>query len=114
MNLKQYTICAAEAQNYSSRDAYISDLALSAMWGNDPENAIQPERLEALGEIYDAAGRSVKEIAAAAGISGRKLAERFGIPYRTVEDWCAERRKCPDYVRLMMQEILNLYHPPID
>lgn len=56
----------------------------------------------------DATHRSVKEIAAAAGMSQRKLAERFGIPYRTMENWCEGRRKCPDYVKMMMQEILGL------
>lgn len=50
----------------------------------------------------------MRGIAAAAGLPHRQLAERFCIPYRTVEDWCAERRTPPDYVRLMMQECLGL------
>lgn len=55
--------------------------------------------------------RSVRDIAAAAGLNQRELAERFGIPRRTVEDWCRGVRQCPSYVRLMMQECLGLYHP---
>ena len=107
MTDKQYTICVTEAQNYTDRDAYISDLALSSIFGDLPGDDIPPARLEQLGSIYDAVHRSVKDIAAAAGLSQRKLAERFCIPYRTVENWCGGHRECPDYVRLMMQELLG-------
>lgn len=51
---------------------------------------------------------TIKEIAAAAGMSCRKLAERFGIPYRTMEDWSAGKRLPPDYVINMMREILGV------
>lgn len=58
-----------------------------------------------------ALSRSVRDIAAAASLNQRELAERFGIPRRTIEDWCRGIRQCPPYVRLMMQECLGLYHP---
>ena len=58
---------------------------------------------------YDEASeRTVKEIANAANMSCRALAERFRIPYRTMEDWSSGRRTPPSYVLLMMQECLNL------
>lgn len=106
MTDKQYTICVTEAQNYTDREAYISDLSLSSIWGDGPEDDIPPARLEQLGSIYDAVHRSIKQIAADAGLTQRKLAERFCIPVRTIEDWCAGKRTPPDYVRLMMQELL--------
>lgn len=112
MTDKQYMACVAEAVNYTDKDAYVSDLCLSSMWG-DAEDADMPaERIEQLGQLWDACRRSVKDIAAAAGMSQRKLAERFCIPYRTVEDWCAGRRECPIYTRLMMQECLGLFMRP--
>lgn len=107
MTDKQYTACVAEVQNCTDRESYISGMALSSIWGDGPEDDIPPARLERLGSIYDAVHRSVKEIAAAAGLSQRKLAERFCIPVRTIEDWCAGKRTPPDYVRLMMQELLG-------
>lgn len=55
--------------------------------------------------------RSVRDIAAAAGLSYRKMAERFFIPYRTMEDWSAGKSACPVYTRLMMQECLGMYNP---
>lgn len=58
---------------------------------------------------YKASSMSVKEIAKAAGMSQTALANRFGIPRRTMEDWCRGVSKCPLYTRLMMQECLGLY-----
>ena len=115
MTNKQFHICVGEATCYSDRDAYISDIALSSIWGDNESNEIPPERIADLGSIWDACHRSVKDIASAAGLSQRKLAERFCIPYRTVEDWCAGKRECNIYIRLMMQECLgilqcNSYH----
>lgn len=108
MTIPQYRTCVAEAPGYTDRDAYISDLCLSSIW-DDPEGAdIPADRMDQLGDIWDACIRSVKDIAAMAGLSQRKLAERLCIPYRTVERWCAEENPCALYVRLMMQESLGL------
>lgn len=108
MTINQYRTAILEAANYTERDAYISDLALSSIWG-DPEGAgIPADRIDQLGQIWDAAHRSIKEIAADAGLNYRKLAERFSIPYRTVEAWYMGERKSPPYVPMMMQECLGL------
>ena len=58
--------------------------------------------------LHTAANRSVKDIAKDAGLSQTGLAEYFGIPRRTAEDWCRGVSKCPLYTRLMMQELLGL------
>lgn len=108
MTDKQFMACVSEAANYSDRDAYISDLCLSSMWGDTEDADIPTDRVAALASIWDAYNRSIKEIAAAAGLSCRKLAERFCIPYRTVENWSAGSRECPIHTRLMMQECLGL------
>lgn len=108
MTDKQRSLCISEAQNYTDRDAYITDLALSSMWGDGPKDEVPQDRIDQLGRIYDAVHRSVKDIAAAAGVSHRKLAERFCIPYRTMENWCGGQNPCPLYVRLMMQMCIGL------
>lgn len=56
--------------------------------------------------------KTVKQIAADAGLSLRGLARRFGIPQRTMENWSSGSRSCPTYVLLMMQECLGQYDPP--
>lgn len=113
MTIKQYSTCVTEAQNYTDRDAYISDLALSSMWGDGPEDDIPQDRLAQLGSIYDAVHRSVKDIASAAGISAREMAIRFCIPQRTMENWCMGVNKCPLYTRLMLQESIGIYYPNV-
>lgn len=110
MTDKQFMLCVTEVDNYSDRDTYVSDLALSSMWGDAEDAAIPQERIAFLSQLWDAFHRSVKEIAAAAGMSQRSLAERFCVPYRTMEDWCAGKRICKIYDRLMMQECLGLLH----
>lgn len=108
-----YHLCLSEAANYTDRDAYISDLALSSIWEDEAEVDIPPSRLDWLGQLWDAAHRPIKEIASAAGMSQRKLAERFGIPYKTIENWSTGRRDAPAYIRMMMQECLGLVsHEP--
>lgn len=109
MTNKQWLTCVQEVANYTSRESYVSDLALSSVWG-DPDGAdIPADRIQKLGDIWDVVNRSVKQIAADAGMSQRKLAERFCIPYRTMEDWGSKKSACPLYTRLMMQECLGLY-----
>ena len=110
MTDRQFMFCVSETANYSDKDAYISDLCLSSVWDDAEDEGIPDERITALDEIWEACHRSVKQIAADSGLSCRKLAERFCIPYRTVEDWSAEKRECAIYTRLMMQSLLGLLH----
>lgn len=112
MTINQYRASIKEVFAYAERDFFISDLALSEIWGDAPEDPIPDARLAALGLIWDAAHRTVPEIAKAAGLSNRALAERFCIPYRTVEDWSAARREPPFYVRLLLQQCLGLLPSP--
>lgn len=56
-----------------------------------------------------AAARSVKQICKMAGMTQTAMADRFYIPQRTFGNWCTESRECPEYTKLMMQELLGLY-----
>lgn len=114
MTITQYRASIKEVFSYAERDFFVSDLALSEIWGDAPDDPIPDARIAALGQIWDAAHRTVPEIAASAGLSCRKLAERFGIPYRTVEQWSAGHRESALYLRLMMQECLGLLPAPAD
>lgn len=108
MTDKQRMYCLSEIYEYTDKDAYISDLALSSIWGDAEDASIPEARLDALGNLWDASHRSIKDICAATGISQRKLAEKFCIPYRTIENWSAGIRECPIYTKLMMQKLLGL------
>ena len=78
-------------------------------------------RVDADGEFYDgsdydtpsnfrkrtAAQRSVKDICRMAGMTQTAMADYFSIPQRTFGNWCTGTRECPEYTKLMMQELLG-------
>ena len=103
MTNQQYYTAVSEAANYTDRDAYISDMALSSMWGDTPDE-IPQERIDVLGQIWDAAHRTIRDIAAVRGTSVRQLAMRYAIPQRTAENWAAGTAEPPVYVLLLIQQ----------
>lgn len=84
----------AEPANYSGRNAYISDLAMSSVWGDSAPGSL-PARLADLAQIGDACNRSVRDILTVSGLTQARFCARFCVPRRTVEDWCSGRRGCP-------------------
>lgn len=108
MNDHTFSTLWAEALTATDRDAYVSDWTLSTIWGDDPDAEIPQERIAHLDQIWDAAHMSVRQMCKAAKLSQVALAQRFCIPYRTVQNWCGDVSKCPDYVRLLLAEALGL------
>lgn len=96
-----------EARNYTDRDAYISDLALSSIWGDAEDAEIPADRLALLGRIYDATHTTIRELIAAHHMTQTDFARFFCIPLRTVQGWCTGERNCPAYVVTMAAEILG-------
>lgn len=96
----------SEAHNYTDRDAYISDLALSSIWGDAPDADVPADRLELLGRVYDAAHATIPSLLEQYHMTQSAFARFFSIPLRTVQDWYAGRRACPPYVLTMAAEIL--------
>ena len=99
MTIEQYTLCRSEAKNYTDSDS--------------PESPIPQDRLTAIGQIWDAVHRTAKDIVRDSGHTMASLSKRFGIPYRTMQDWCAGVRVPPDYVLIMMQQCLGML-PDVD
>lgn len=51
----------------------------------------------------------IKETRTKLGMTQREVSNLLGIPRRTIEDWEAERRKCPDYVeRLVIEKLVAI------
>ena len=113
MNDTQFTTCVRECAAYTSRESYISDMATSSVWGDSTDAAVPQARMDAIGAIWDAVNRTMREIVSAAGMTQAAFAEHFCIPRRTVEDWCRGVRECPLYTRLLMQQCLGLFVPPV-
>lgn len=90
-------------------ESFAADVAHNRVFGY-PKGAELPEELtEILVAVWNAGIMSVKEIAAAAGISLRRLSFIFGIPRRTSEDWSSGDNAAPTYTLLMIQECLGIY-----
>lgn len=110
MTDKQFSTLFSDALDSNDRDAYVSDWALSSIWG-DPEDAddIPAGRIERIGAVWDVAHVSVREIRAATGLSQAAFAQHFCIPRRTVENWESGVNSCPDYLRLLLAQAIGLY-----
>ena len=103
----QFVACVREVPAYADIDAYVSDLALSSMWGDEATD-IPAARIDQLRAIYAAVNRPVRTIVTASGLSQAAFAERYCIPKRTVENWCSGANECPLYTRLLLQRAEGL------
>lgn len=51
----------------------------------------------------------IKETRTELGMTQKAVSDLLGIPRRTIEDWEAEKRKCPDYVeRLVVEKLVAI------
>lgn len=63
---------------------------------------------ERLSTIWELARLSMRELVDRTGLSQTAFAKGAGIPLRTVQDWCGEKRACPAYVRFLLAEHYGL------
>lgn len=99
-----------EAANYADPAAYASDVALSLMDPEDPDQDVDTATVEQLMKLWRVANDPFRVLLDSMGLSLSQCSARFCIPYRTVQDWAAERRSCAPYIRLMMAELTGLVH----
>ena len=104
----QFAACVREVPAYTDIDAYVSDLAMSSIWGDAEASEIPTARIDQLRAIYTAVNRPVRAIVTASGLSQAAFAARYCIPRRTVENWCSGANECPLYTRLLLQRAEGL------
>ena len=93
----------------TSREAFVSDWVCSSIWGG-PEGADLPQDLaDEIARVWDVAHMTIRDIRQHTGLSQAKFALHFCIPRRSVEDWEAGARTCPDYLRLLLAQAVGLY-----
>lgn len=112
MNDFLFSTLWAECFEYEEKPGFVSDWALSSVWGDDPEAEVPAERIKMLGRLWDAAHLSIRDIRTHTGLSQSDFGRRFLIPKHTIENWESGRRQCPDYLRLLLAEATGLYHRP--
>lgn len=91
----------------ASRAAFLNSVTLSI-----PDDAAGCVDLDAekerLSTIWDLAHLPMRELVARTGLSQTAFAKQAGVPRRTVQDWCGEKRTCPAYVRFLLAEHYKL------
>ena len=112
MTDKTFNFLFFDALNRADRDAYVSEWALSSVWGDDPEAESPAARIEMLGQLWDAAHLTIRDIRAHTGLSQAAFAARYCIPRRTVENWESGDRQCAACLRLLLAEAVGLYTRP--
>ena len=90
-----------------SRMLFLNNVTMSV-----PDDASDCVDLDAekarLSTIWDLAHLPMRELVARTGLSQTTFAKQAGIPLRTVQDWCCEKRACPAYVRFLLAEHYGL------
>ena len=91
----------------ASRVAFLNNVAMTI-----PEDASGCIDMDAekkrLSVIWGLAHLSMRELISRTGMSQTAFAKQAGVPRRTVQDWCGEKRACPTYVRFLLAEHYNL------
>lgn len=91
----------------TTREAFLDSVTLSIPDDADGCVDLDTEK-ERLSTIWDLAHLPMRELVARTGLSQTAFAKQAGVPRRTVQDWCGEKRACPTYVRFLLAEHYNL------
>lgn len=108
MTDKQFATYYGEAINYTDPAAYASDVALSLLDPDNPEQEVDPDIVAQLTALWHVANDHFREFLSLLGLNQSQCARRFCIPLRTVQHWAGDDRACPPYIRLMMAELVGL------
>nr|DAP64891.1 MAG TPA: Regulatory protein-modification, helix-turn-helix, transcriptional regulato, DNA [Caudoviricetes sp.] len=91
----------------ASRATFLNNVTLSIP--DDADGCVDLDSEKAkLSIIWDLAHLPMRELVARTGLSQTAFAKQAGVPRRTVQDWCGEKRACPSYVRFLLAEHYNL------
>lgn len=94
-----------DASNYTDRDAFASDWALSSIWDGDPRAPVELSQL--CGRVWDIAHLTVRDIKAHTKLTSQELAFKIGASKRTVDSWL-DRNNPPMYVIVMMAQLFGM------
>lgn len=103
-----------EAKAASSEEMFVAEWATSSIFDPDPD-ADAPdydEIVRYLHDIWTAAHITIKEIRERSGLSRAAFAQRYCIPYRSLQNWelagSTEARSCPPYLILLLAQVTGL------
>lgn len=109
---KRFNEILYAAQKQPDLQLFLAEYGLPE-WIIDEITPDESEAVELITNIHHVVHLTPKELIAESGLSQTKFAVRFNIPLRTVQDWCGERRKMPNYLKFMVAEILDMLNVKI-
>ena len=107
MNYRTYSeiIKTAESPFPVFRSRWLLMPESESIQGFDPNDL--DKSTEILRKVYEEINLPLSEIRAASGLSQREFADRFAIPFRTVQNWEA-RGSCPVYLKILLRQSVGL------
>lgn len=106
INARVFQTMIELARKYDDFNLFLKDAFASTVWN---EEDVSPKgKAEWLKNVYIAAHRSMRDIVKETGLSQAKFGDYFGIPKRSIENWCNGATTPLPYILIMMQEILGL------
>lgn len=99
---------SALSNDCPDRDAFISDWALSTVWGDHVDAEIPDSRLDQIGQIWDSAHIPLLELRHLFGLTQGDFYSRFAFPRRTWQNWESGVTACPPYIRLLLAHAAGL------
>ena len=106
LNAKVFQTMIDLARKCDDVNKFLVSAQNSAVW--EAEDVSPEGRREWLKTVYVAAHRSMRDIVKETGYSQAKFGDYFGIPKRSIENWCNGATTPLPYILIMMQEILGL------
>lgn len=108
MTSKQIYQYFGETTNYDDPGVFASDVALSLLDPDDPNQEVDTGLYEQLRTLWRVANAPFRELLADMGLNQTQCGIRFCIPRRTIQEWAEGRRTPAPYLRLMMAEAVGL------
>lgn len=99
----------AAAQEEPDQQQFLAAYGLP-LWITEEVTADEEAAVELLKTIHGVTNMVPEELIAAAGLTQTTFSRRFGIPLRSVQNWCGcgQRRPMPEYLKFMAAELLGL------
>ena len=110
INYHDFYILFGAATTEQDKDRFIAEWSSSSIFypGADSPDINADELADALGNIWDVAHLTVRDIRQHLGLTQAAFAERFCIPRRTVENWERKGGHIPTYNILALADITGM------
>ena len=110
LNHHNFYILFTAATKEQDRERYVAEWSSSSIFypGENVPDINADELSDALGNIWDVAHLTVRDIRQHLGLTQAAFAERFCIPRRTVENWERKGGHIPQYNILAYADIAGM------